>query len=610
MEANEGLDSIKPFCFDDVEKFSEESLNQFFTKVDEIPRAIANSTDTFLNKLIKLKQIGLFTTLNLILDSKINTAMQTKLLKFWDFLFTTSASSEELNILFSNDTINKLIFYSFDFSSIEILQSYITVLKEISLKVKYIDAKKLFTLSVSSQNSGNKFTINECPLYSHSIKYINDSDSVVVSAARLVVLNLCLVKYPPLQAYLSESSMLGPFEQLISNIGPDEFAFLVDFLNVAPLNLREFILHKLRAKFSTCSLQLLCYGTTFLKDTPALPMLIDTLSERIFSFPVTDKLLLGILLFSLENKLILLDSAIKNGLITQPDIATFSKKTAQYPNSINFRNEVKSVLESPLRTSLPIISFSLALKCLEVIYSSPPRSVINANTSIISEVKSIDPNRAMQIFLNPPCVSRRYDIPYLLEHENDTDKIDEDEKVVFQLFEVQASICRWRKLKRFTWFSFIFDRRNTNETGNISDMDNLPKKNDDNELKDIDDENSDSNINVKLNQNKNGSLRFPTSDGNFVSLSPSELIFPNGHSFQTSSIYIDRKKGGKMRKFVDIMTIEQLKRSKSNLFPNNGSNPYLQHIEFASVNVTNSFESELTKIQKTLIERMLESLET
>ena len=143
METNENLDDIQPFCFDDIEKFSDETLNQFFTKIDEIPHIIANSKESFLNKLTTLKKIGLFITINLILDSQISTTMQIKMLKFWDFLFSTSSSSEELDILFSDGIINKLIFYSFDVSSIEILQSYMTVLKGISLKAKFNnDSKK------------------------------------------------------------------------------------------------------------------------------------------------------------------------------------------------------------------------------------------------------------------------------------------------------------------------------------------------------------------------------------------------------------------------------------------------------------------------------------
>lgn len=593
METNESLDDIELLCFDNVAKFSDETLNQFFRKIDELPLIIANSDEPFLNKLSKLKKIGLFTTLNLILDIQINLTMQTKLLKLWDFLFSTSSSSEELSILFSDDTVNKLIFYPFDISSIEILQSYMTVLKGISLKVKYINPKSLFIVSILSQNSENKVEINQCPLYSQSVKYINHPDSVVVSAARFVVLNLCLIKYSLLQTYISESSMLTPFDQLINDIGPDGFAFLVDFLNIAPLNIREYIIHKLRVKFSKCSLKLLCYGASFLKDSPARPMIIDTLSDRIFTFSVTDTLLLGVLLFSLENKLILLNSAIKYGLITQPDISTFSKRPSKYPNTINFRNEVKSVLKESLRATVPIISFSLALRCLEVIYSSPPQVVIETNASIINEVKLIDPNRLIQILLNPPVVNRRFDLRYLLEHQGEKETVDEDQKIVFQLFEIQASICRWRKMNRFVWFSLSFENKNA--------------LNNERETKN---EALNSAVDQKINHNKNESIKFPTSDGNFVTLSPSELIIPNGRSFQTNSIYLEKKRGIKMRKFVDIMTVEQIKRSKSDIVPSNGSNPYLHHIEFASVNTTSSFESELANIQKKLINEMIEGLET
>ncbi|KAK8858036.1 hypothetical protein M9Y10_013136 [Tritrichomonas musculus] len=607
METNEDLDKIKPICLTVIKNASDDILNQFFYAIDDIPIILANSPDSFLNKLIKLNEIGVFTALSLIFDNNIKSAYQIKLLKFWDFLISTASSSDELNIIFSNNLIHKLILCSFDLTSIEILQSYITVLKEISLKAKNIDPKNLFTQSSLIKNSENSYEANECPLYSHSVNYINNADSVVSGAARFIVLNLCLIKYPPLQAYLSESSMLGPFDQLINNIGPDEFAFIVDFLNVAPLNLREYIIHKIRLKFSKCPLPLLCRGAMFLKDSPARSMLIDTLSERIFTFSVSLPLTLGILLFSLENNLILLSSAIKYGLITSPEIATFSKKPISSPCSMTFRNDIKSVLSEPLRMSLPIISFALALKCLEIINSSPPHLVIESNMSIIKEVKLIDSNKLMQILLSPPGFCRRCDLSYLLDYLNEDEKFDENEKLVLQLYETQSSICRWRKKKRFAWFTIFFVQ---NEDNDIIKGKKCPLENDDNSLTDLSDSSQNSNNTTEKENTKKESFRFPTSDGNFIILSFNELKLPNDRTFSTNSIYIGKKKGGLMRKSIDIITVEQMKRSRSNLFPINGSNPYLQHLEFASANVASSFESELSKIQKEIINKMIEKLET
>ena len=75
-------------------------------------------------------------------------------------------------------------------------------------------------------------------------------------------------------------------------------------------------------------------------------------------------------------------------------------------------------------------------------------------------MKLIDPNRLIQILLNPPVVNRRFDLRYLLEHQGEKETVDEDQKIVFQLFEIQASICRWRKMNRFVWFSLSFENKN------------------------------------------------------------------------------------------------------------------------------------------------------
>lgn len=546
------LNRIKGNCLAVITTFSEETLNHFISQIDEIPNFFANSPDSLINKLSALKNAEIFNAINCLFHNPIDSNAQLKVLKFWDFLVSTCSSSAELDILFTDNVTNNLILYPFEFSSEEILQSYVTVLKGISLKAKNIDPKKFLTDDE-----------NECPLYSHALQYISNIDSVVISAARLVVLNICLIKYPPLQAFLTDKASRSPLDQLIDNLGPDEFAFLSDFLNVAPLKLCEIVISKLRSTLLECTQNQLCRAATFLADSPARSMLIEIVSVRLRTFPITVALTLSLLHLCLEKRLILIDSAIKWGLIDLSTIPTFSKAIKQLPESGSFREELNSVLS--LRMSLPIDTFVSILRCLEVLdKSSIPKFVLDTNNDIIKDIKQLDTYKMMEIFLGSPEPRRRCDIEYLIENFGVAEEIEFERKIVIQLAEIQASICRWRK-KRFSWFSF--------------------EKND-----------------------KNDNLHsYATSDGRTITLSSSELKISDEQVFPTNMLYLTKKKDdNKIRKYVDLVVVKSKPPGNSFMM---SSNTEQLHVEFSSTNVSQSFQTDLMNILKDLLEIMLNQLE-
>lgn len=553
MDSTE-LNKIKANCLSVITTFSEESLSYFIAQLDEIPNFFANSTESLIHKLSALKNAEIFNAVNCLFHNPIDSTAQLKVLKFWDFLVSTCSSQTELDILFTDNTTNNLILYPFEFSSKEILQSYVTVLKGISLKAKQIDPKKFLTDDE-----------NDCPLYSHALQYISNIDSVVISAARLVVLNICLIKYPPLQAFLTDKSSRSPIDHLIDNLGPDEFAFLSDFLNVAPLKLCELVIRKLRSTLLNCPENQLSRAATFLADSPARSMLIDIVSIRLRTFPITAALTLGLLHFCLERRLILIDSAIKWGLIDLATLPTFSKTPKQLPEAGSFREELNSVLS--MRMSLPIDTFVSILRCLELLYkSSIPSFVINTNNEIIDEIKQLNSNTLMEMFLGPPEPRRRCDIEFLIENFGVSEEIEDEKKLLIQLAEIQASICRWRK-KRFSWFTFDKSEANDN------------------------------------------SHSFSIPDNKNITLSSSELKIADDQVYPTNSLYMIKKKDdNKIRKYVDIVIVKSSK-SAGNTFMLSSTNTEQIHIEFSSTSVSQSFQTELMNIQKEILENMLKNLE-
>ena len=63
MEINESLDSIGSLCLNVIETPNYDILNHFFFILDKIPQILANSPETFYNKLLKMKEMHMFVAL-------------------------------------------------------------------------------------------------------------------------------------------------------------------------------------------------------------------------------------------------------------------------------------------------------------------------------------------------------------------------------------------------------------------------------------------------------------------------------------------------------------------------------------------------------------------
>ena len=543
------LGGLETACHQVTRAFSNENLSSFVQELDQIPLILANSTYSFHAKLISVTEAGLFTTLRSVLTNPLEVQVQLKLLKFWDFLVSTCSSIEELTLIFDDQITNMVILYPFDFSSTEVLQSYVTVLKGISIKAREIDIGMLFTPDHS-----------ECPLYSHSVPFIVSKDSVVVSAARLVVLNVCLIKDPLLQSFISDEVSRAPFSFMINNLNADELSFLGDFLDVAPYDMVQFTMVKLEEKLRVCDLPLLTKAVMFLEGTKAKSLLMRVVSERIHRFPVTLPLALGLLLFALERKLILLDWAVKYGLTDRPSFALYSSKVPIPTDTCCFREEVKQVLLQKL--SVPLVA--LPLRVLEKLYKEPPKEVYMTNNSIIEDLKAMPVNEIMQYLLGKPDPRQRCDLDYLLKlNEDGADEISRSRMRLGQLCEVQASIGRWVS-SPFTWFK-------------IEDIEGTTLES------------------------------FTAVDGQQLKLTSTKLLIGETESLDLSAVYVGHRDSKTGRKVTLVSVPNDISRAGSsmNLLSLKVEERELQ---FPSASVASSFVAGLEKIHGEMICAMLDRL--
>jgi hypothetical protein len=418
--------------------FSDADLAAFVQAVEKIPLFLANSTARFHEKLVAVVDAGLFSAIKGVLRNPLDLPVQLRFLKLWDFLVLTASSAENLTVLFAEQVTNTMVLYPFDFSSTEILQGYMAVLKGISMRVRDFDADLLFTADT-----------HDCPLYSHSVPFIVNRDSIVVSAASLVVLNCCLVKAPRLQNFITDKVLRAPLVYLMDHMGTDELEFLRDFLKVAPLELTDFILKHLRDRLLKGDIVLLAQAAVCLCNGAARSTIMEVVSERIHSFPIISPLALGLVLHALEQKLILLDWAVRHGLTPMPRVPRCAPSGPAIATE-GFIAEITELLQ--MHRSVPLVA--LPLRILERLSPELPSAVGLVKQSIVGILRECPVAAIMENITKRPEQWMRCDIDYLLGVQEDAPRSqqpDQTRQAILQLSEVEAAIGRWRG-QRFLWF--------------------------------------------------------------------------------------------------------------------------------------------------------------
>lgn len=537
------IHELEPICQRVGKSFSTESLAAFVSELDQMPNQLANSTDSFHSKLIAVCEAGLFTTLNAILHNLFDTKSQLKLLRFWDFLISSCSKPEELSMLFQDDVTNNVILYPYDFNSTDVLRSFLTVCKGLSMKANKIDVHHLFT---SDQN--------DLPLYSHTIPFIASKDSIVVAASRCVVLNLFLIKDPAIQAFLSEKNSRAPLEYLIKSIDGDGLDFLNDFLCVAPRDLKEFVTTRLETKLMNCEIELLARAVSYLASSSIKSMLTRVISARIHSFPIDNPVTLGLLLFGIEKKLILLDSAIKYGLISDITINSFGQQESKRCES-NYIDEINEVFKQR-STSVQLVT---CLRIYQLLYKDPPDIIAEVGRDIIQEIRLLPASSIMPYFLNHIGLSQRTDLDYLLDSSNFAD-MPKGQTLLKQLNEILVVLGKYRN-DPFKGFDFI-------------------------------------------EAEEKGNQEFGTTDGKSVFISPNYLSVDDKPQYKLSKCVVDQT--AKQRKYVLISVFAESEKNRRRSLTVPKSEEL--RIEFASTNVASNFITEIDNYQKAIISSMLDTL--
>jgi hypothetical protein len=528
---------------------SPETISAFFQEVDAIPLTLANCSDSFHSKLIALAETGLFSAMRSVIKNPIDASLQLRLLKFWDFLISTSGSVAELTLVFADQLVNAIILYPFEFQTIEVLQSYVTVLKGISMRAKDLDVAYLFT------RDGN-----DCPLYSHAVPWIVSKDSVVVSAARLVVLNLCNCRNPMLESFISAKVIRAPFTPLIEHANSDDLVFLgEDLLSVAPLELYEFVMSQLEAKLMTADLTYVARAVLFLEGTPAKYLLVNAVSKRLCEFPLNSPLTMGLLLHVLEKRLLLLDSAIKWGITPPVKVPTFSAHPIDRESGNLIGEVIQILLQRP-----SVVMVALALRIIEKLHKEIPSVIFDLNRSLVEELQTIDPSELMEPLIGRLEPRHRCDLDFLLRTEEKDgpdvwQAVPRGRQAILKLAEVQASIGRYTG-QHFSWF----------------------------QLEDI--------------EESRHIQSFQLANGHSLALSTSSLT-DDGESMSVGRFYILPTKG-KEKKAVTIVMPPQVGERRVSLINLKMTE---KTFELQPAAVT-SLKSAVWKVQREVIDRMLDKL--
>ncbi|KRY11339.1 Protein CLEC16A, partial [Trichinella patagoniensis] len=119
-----------------------------------------------------------------IMRQKCGRFVCIQLLQTLNILFENIRNETSLYYLLSNNHVNSIITYRFDFSDEEILAYYISFLKTLSFKLNANTVHFFF----------NEHTL-DFPLYTEAIKFFNHAESMVRIAVRTLTLNICIRKY-------------------------------------------------------------------------------------------------------------------------------------------------------------------------------------------------------------------------------------------------------------------------------------------------------------------------------------------------------------------------------------------------------------------------------
>ncbi|KAI0988990.1 hypothetical protein GJ496_008653 [Pomphorhynchus laevis] len=158
--------------------------------------------DFFLEKQI-LSQFLLYAK-----QSK-ESSLPTQILQSLHILFENLSNDTALLYIMSNNYVNSVITHDFDLNDDEILSYYIALLKVLSFK-----------LNANTMNLFYDQKYHEFPLYSKSVEYVTNSDSMIRTSARTIILNIFSAAGKSITSYfrIANSRPINYFSVFIAHI--------------------------------------------------------------------------------------------------------------------------------------------------------------------------------------------------------------------------------------------------------------------------------------------------------------------------------------------------------------------------------------------------------
>ncbi|KAK9097477.1 hypothetical protein Sjap_022974 [Stephania japonica] len=160
---------------------------------------------TFFEFFMEQQLLGDFVRI-LKISKTVSVAIQ--LLQTMSIMIQNFRSEHSIYFLFSNEHVNYLITYSFDFNNEELLSYYISFLRAISGKLN----KSTISLLVKTQND----EVISFPLYTEAIRFAFHEENMVRIAVRALTLNVYHVGDEAVNRYVTSGSLADYFSNLVT----------------------------------------------------------------------------------------------------------------------------------------------------------------------------------------------------------------------------------------------------------------------------------------------------------------------------------------------------------------------------------------------------------
>lgn len=162
-----------------------------------------------------------------ILKQSRTISIAIQLLQTLNIMLQSMHSEQAIYYLFSNEYINNLITYPFDFKNEELVAYYISLLRTISTKLDN-DSVSFFVRTDDDLVVG-------FPLYTEAIKFAHHEESMVRIAVRTLTLNIYNIDDDSIQAFIMSPGVVGYFLELTTSLRQQALK-LVDHVTDAAKN--------------------------------------------------------------------------------------------------------------------------------------------------------------------------------------------------------------------------------------------------------------------------------------------------------------------------------------------------------------------------------------